>query len=376
MNFVNLFSSRTCKDYFAQIHELIRQGNHVELLASISDKQLLQSTDLQLTLLQDLELIIQRGVVELFHELLKHYRHLVRHRNEELDASLTDHVAVAVIREMKLSSFWSSTIKNLLNTPDIQFTTLVLLIDIEKARFQSQNNESFDRDVAICHSNIVQSLDQALGKLGTDTIDGIDNTGIYTFLDRTSYYQSLLKRYLIPDEFDDLYVFLCRYAHPLEALFKFLETIGYDYQTLLDLLLTPDDQQSGGMLAAVMAILRSFTEQKSNQHDLTERWKQEMAAEDEMERKEAVLQDFSEDLLANAGIRPNGDDDFHINNNESSLSTRANLLNVEFCISQLVCRIRRLHDKGLFPYNPRALLVVLDRTRDILIPVIAARQAQ
>ncbi|KAF9361221.1 hypothetical protein BGX26_005045 [Mortierella sp. AD094] len=190
---------------------------------------------------------------------------------------------------------------------------------------------------------------------------------------RSNYYQFISEALLIPDEFDDMYNHLFRHVHPLEALFKFLESIGYDYQTLLDLLLTLDDQQTGGMLATMMTILRNFIESESDQHKLTERWKRVMAEADE-EEKEVVgdLSDNRHKGHGNADLLSNDDKNFH-SNHESSLDRRAILFGVEFSISQLVHHIQRLHEKRLFPYNPRALLVVLDRTQHILLSVISSK---
>ncbi|KAF9904826.1 hypothetical protein BX616_001166 [Lobosporangium transversale] len=147
----------------------------------------------------------------------------------------------------------------------------------------------------------------------------------------------------------ELYIHLHRHVHPLEALFLFLETIGYDHQTLLDLLLTLDDQRTGGMLSAMMMVLRTFTEHESDQKTLIARWHHQIILEEE---SKIIYED---------------DDD----NNEQISPTRTQLCNMELCLSQLVDQIRKLNDKNLFPYNPRALLVVLDHSRDILSSVIA-----
>ncbi|KAF9993235.1 hypothetical protein BGZ80_004760 [Entomortierella chlamydospora] len=411
---------------------------------------------------------------------------------------------------------------------DTKFSILVLLVDIEKARFLSQNNESFDRLVAICHSHTVDSINQTacfketiriakldtkiylnlqviaalspvtlrvmlalssidpqleqfssgatgfifaenpaysgidkelqplvsnpeairqLGRvyltaalsildtltlmardtklgnqpgynnrrsenlaqmrsfmlatlgfvrswIGPDTLEvilkiyGEDDAGVswllmtmsqieHRFRDmRSKYYQFISEALLILDEFDDMHNHLFEHVHPLEALFKFLESIGYDYQTLLDLILTLDNQQTGGMLAAMMMILRNFIENESDQRKLTERWKRVMAGADEM------MRDFSDDLYkdhigavaaaAAADLQSNNDDKNLPNNHEGSLlERRAILFGVEFGISQLAHHIRRLHERHLFPYNPRALLVVLDRTQHILLSVIS-----
>ncbi|KAF9162937.1 hypothetical protein BGX20_001524 [Mortierella sp. AD010] len=470
----------------------------------------------------------------------------LRNLNEKQDIRSRNHAAITVMEEMASPAFWTTALESLLSMADTKFSTLVLLVDIEKARFLSQNNESFGRFIAICHSYTVDSINQllaapqygphALRKLfellsltlkstydegqdldrilqlnlqvvtalspvtlrvmlalnsidpqlerfssgstgfifaenpaysgidkelqplvsnpeairqlghvfltavlsildtltlmardtklrnqpgynnrrsenlaqmrsfmlatlgfvrswiGPDTLEvilkiyGEDDAGVswllmtmsqieHRFRDmRSKYHQFISEALLDPDEFNDIHNHLFEHVHPLEALFKFLESIGYDYQTLLDLLLTLDNQQTGGMLAAMMTILRNFIENESDQRKLTERWKRVMARADEM------MRDFSDDLYkghiraveAAADLQSNYDDKNLPNNHEGLLlERRAILFGVEFGISQLAYHIRHLHEKHLFPYNPRALLVVLDRTQHILLSVIS-----
>ncbi|KAF8960388.1 hypothetical protein BGZ46_001577 [Entomortierella lignicola] len=197
---------------------------------------------------------------------------------------------------------------------------------------------------------------------------------------QSNHYQFLSsKDLLIQDEFNDLYIHLHRYAYPMDALFKFLEIIGFDYQTLLDLLLTLDDQQTGGMLAALMAILRNFTERESDQYNLSERWRRAMGGrvKDALEEKEE--EEEREEALSEKFYVPFDDDveplsiENKCGNDDGSSDTRLILLNVEFCFSKLAQHIRRLHEKDLFPYNPRALLVVLDRTQLVLLSIINSK---
>lgn len=154
--------------------------------------------------------------------------------------------------------------------------------------------------------------------------------------------------------------------HPLEALFSFLETIGFDYQTLLDLLLTLDDpHESGGMLAAVMAVLRSFTEDSSDQERVLRRWRQEILDDQQLQLR----------LMGQHASDSEGDTDI-IDDDNSQLQqpqpeTRFALLdNVHHCLDQLSHQIQRLYKNNLFPYNPRPLLHVLERTQDILSTVL------
>ncbi|KAF9122648.1 hypothetical protein BGW39_009608 [Mortierella sp. 14UC] len=134
------------------------------------------------------------------------------------------------------------------------------------------------------------------------------------------------------------------HVHPLEALFRFLETVGFDYQTVLDLLLTLDDHESGGMLAAVMAILRSFTEDISDQSRIVGRWRQEIQDQAQQQQQQEDEQEHEQRL--------------------------EQLNNVDDCLAQLSHQIRCLYKNNLFPYNPTPLLHVLDLTQDILSTVL------
>lgn len=137
-----------------------------------------------------------------------------------------------------------------------------------------------------------------------------------------------------------IYVHLHRHVHPVEALFTFLESIGYDPQTLLDLLLTLDDHR-GGMLGALMAILRKLTEDPVDRRRLTTRW------QETFERANAEEDDDDDD-----------DDDEE--------EERYSLAYIEACLGQLATQIRALDQKSLFPYNPKPLLLVLHRTQELL----------
>lgn len=165
---------------------------------------------------------------------------------------------------------------------------------------------------------------------------------------------------------DKIHTLLEHHLHPLEALFSFLETIGFDYQTLLDLLLTLDDpHESGGMLAAIMAILRSFTEDSSDQERVLCRWRQEILDDQQVQLRH--LEQHASDSESDTDI---------INYDESQLQQprperRLALLdNVHHCLDQLSHQIRRLYKNNLFPYNPRPLLHVLELTQDILSTVL------
>ncbi|KAF8941841.1 hypothetical protein BGZ47_007138 [Haplosporangium gracile] len=158
-------------------------------------------------------------------------------------------------------------------------------------------------------------------------------------------------------ELDKICNLLENHVHPLEALFSFLETIGFDYQTLLDLLLTLDDpHESGGMLAAVMAILRLFTEDSSDQERVLRRWRKEILDNQQLQLRQ--LEQHASNSECDADI---DDDKSH------QLQSRLELLdNVHHCLDQLSHQIQRLHMNSLFPYNPRPLLHVLEHTQDIL----------
>ncbi|KAF9903399.1 hypothetical protein EC991_003854 [Linnemannia zychae] len=142
------------------------------------------------------------------------------------------------------------------------------------------------------------------------------------------------------------------YFHPLEALFRFLETVGFDYQTVLDLLLTLDDHESGGMLAAVMVILRSFTEDTHDQNRIIERWRQEIQEQAQQQEQEQELEEEQEQ------------------EQEQEQQRLEMLSNVNDCLNQLSHQIQRLYKNNLFPYNPTPLLLVLERTQDVLSTVL------
>lgn len=153
------------------------------------------------------------------------------------------------------------------------------------------------------------------------------------------------------------------HVHPLEALFYFLETIGFDYQTLLDLLLTLDDpNESGGMLAAVMAILRSFTEDASDQARVLRRWRQEILDDQQLQ-----LQQLQQSHGSDGEDSDTNSDYNEIQQQQPRLEI---LSNVYDCLDQLSHQIQRLYKNNLFPYNPRPLLHVLELTKDILSTVL------
>lgn len=139
-----------------------------------------------------------------------------------------------------------------------------------------------------------------------------------------------------------IYAHLHRHVHPVEALFTFLGSIGYDPQTVLDLLLTLDDH-TGGMLGALMAILRKLTEDPVDQQRLKTRWQ-------ELKRRHADEEDGDTD-----------DDD-----DEEEEKEGYSLPYIEACLGQLASQIRALDQKSLFPYNPKPLLLVLHRTQELL----------
>ncbi|KAG0030764.1 hypothetical protein BGZ82_007294 [Podila clonocystis] len=137
-----------------------------------------------------------------------------------------------------------------------------------------------------------------------------------------------------------IYTHLHHHVHPAEALFTFLGSIGYDPQTLLDLLMTLDGH-SGGMLGAMMAILRKLTEDPVDQQRLTTRWQEALE-------------------------RAHYNEDDHDDDEEDEEEGGYLLSQVEACLGQLASQIRALDQKGLFPYNPKPLLLVLHRTQELL----------
>lgn len=141
-----------------------------------------------------------------------------------------------------------------------------------------------------------------------------------------------------------IYTHLHRHVHPAEALFTFLESIGYDPHTLLDLLMTLDGH-SGGMLGALMAILRKLTEDPVDQQMLKARW---------------------QEALERIHYNEENDDDDEEDDDEEE-EGEYSLSHVETCFGQLASQIRALDQKGLFPYSPKPLLLVLYRTQELLV---------
>ncbi|KAF9573319.1 hypothetical protein EC968_008773 [Mortierella alpina] len=183
---------------------------------------------------------------------------------------------------------------------------------------------------------------------------GEDDAGICWLLKAMSTVQHQLEELLTvlaPNPLvDGLYEHLFEFVHPLEALFLFLESIGYDDQTLIDMLITIDDHDTGGMLAAMMAILRSLTEQGPDQlQRLVQRWRRELE-------------------LEMAQGNGNGQDD---EDGSESLTRMSLLCHTQRCLAHLASQIRLLDKRGLFPYNPRTLLIVLDRTQAVLSSIIS-----
>ncbi|KAF9962906.1 hypothetical protein BGZ70_007804 [Mortierella alpina] len=187
---------------------------------------------------------------------------------------------------------------------------------------------------------------------------GEDDAGIGWLLKAMSTIQHRLEELaavLSPNSLvDELYDHLFTYVHPLDALFLFLESIGYDDQTLIDMLITIDDHDTGGMLAALMAILRSLTEQRPDQlQRLVQRWRREL--EQAMALDDGGIDDDSDDDADPAG----------------SPARMALLCHSQRCLVQLASQIQLLDKRGLFPYNPRTLVIVLARTQDVLSSIIS-----
>lgn len=188
---------------------------------------------------------------------------------------------------------------------------------------------------------------------------GEDDAGICWLLKAMSSIQRQLEELsttLSPNPLlDELLGHLYTFVHPLEALFLFLESIGYDDQTLIDMLITIDDHDTGGLLAAIMAILRSFTEQAPDRlQRLVQRWHQELELEQEKADNNGRIDDGQED-----------------DGNDSGSGTRLLLLgHTQRCLAQLASQIKLLDKRGLFPYNPRTLMVVLGRTQEVLSSVL------
>ncbi|KAF9960726.1 hypothetical protein BGZ72_006068 [Mortierella alpina] len=470
----------------------------------------------------------KRAILELFHKLLKDQRHLlVKAAIDRADDSRSKddddpHIASAIVGQLVSPLFWRGTIDDLLSNHQTQHATLVLLIDIEKARLNAEGSAEFEKDIVVCHKHILDSVEQLFGgsklqsfcimklyeffhlllkprseqsmaglpkehvdrkaplelairimsalspltlqalrtllendpdldrllttgttfilpsspvfgdvnedlqsllsnpeairQLGrvfltggqailngllqtcrdphpnliTHTggpllaldshmtellqyalqfvrtwigprslqlllrVYGEDDAGICWLLKAMSSIQQLLEELFIVTSpnllVEELYDHLFTFAYPLEALFLFLESIGYDEQTLIDMLITIDDHDTGGMLAAMMTILRSLTEQGPDQlQRLVQRWRRELEQETAHDRR---------------GMDGENGNDF---GSPAKLSV---LCHSQRCFARLASQIQVLDKRGLFPYNPRSLMTVLGRTEDVLSSVI------
>ncbi|KAF8952813.1 hypothetical protein BGZ52_003703 [Haplosporangium bisporale] len=388
--------------------------------------------------------MVKRAILELYHGLLKDHRQLLEDAEVESDL---DHPAASVLEHLSTLDLWSLA-PNLLKEP-LQHATLVLLIDIEKARTRLDTTVSgMTRSVHLCHDAILGCLPQAwttttnfirseciwddtpscvtsilsstgnicqLGKVlmssivaiqdividelssspssfvetyeqlieaipaldtflhewvGPQTLQlvfqicGEDDTNVAWFLKTSVEIQQRLEAWMAFEQqrctvarvqattttstllslenfVRRIHVHLHRHVHPVEALFTFLESIGYDSQTLLDLLLTLDDH-TGGMLGALMAILRKLTEDPVDWQRLTTRW---------------------QETLERGNVEEDDDDD---DDDDDKEEEGYSLPYIEACLNQLATQIRALDQKSLFPYNPKPLLLVLHRTQELL----------
>ncbi|KAF9926086.1 hypothetical protein BGZ65_007427 [Modicella reniformis] len=103
----------------------------------------------------------QRAILELFHGLFKHHRHLVRsQRNNRDKLPLEGHVACLVISGLTQPSTWESIFGYLIKAIETQHATLTLLIDIEKAWPICLYNEMLRNDVILCYEKMTESIDQ------------------------------------------------------------------------------------------------------------------------------------------------------------------------------------------------------------------------
>lgn len=100
--------------------------------------------------------MVKRAILELYHQLLKDHRQLLE--DAEVDSDL-DHPAGSVLKLLSTPDLWSLA-PNLLKEP-LQHATLVLMIDIEKARTRLDTTVSeMMRSVHLCHDAILGCMPQ------------------------------------------------------------------------------------------------------------------------------------------------------------------------------------------------------------------------
>ena len=100
--------------------------------------------------------MVKRAILELYHELLKDHRQLLE--DAEVDSDM-DHPAGSVLEHLSSPDLWTLA-PNLLKEPLLQHATLVLLIDIEKARTRLDTRSGITRSVHICHDAILGCMPQ------------------------------------------------------------------------------------------------------------------------------------------------------------------------------------------------------------------------
>jgi hypothetical protein len=103
----------------------------------------------------------QRAILELFHKLLKHHRHLVRNQHK---TSYENHVAWIVMDELSLPRVWEGVFGYLIRATETQHATLTLLIDTQKAWSVTQHIEIPVHSAGHCHGKIMESVQQVLSK--------------------------------------------------------------------------------------------------------------------------------------------------------------------------------------------------------------------
>ncbi|KAF9976067.1 hypothetical protein BGZ73_009165 [Actinomortierella ambigua] len=153
----------------------------------------------------------------------------------------------------------------------------------------------------------------------------------------------------------------------LDGYFFFLQTIGHDPQTVVDMLLSMDHQELGGFLAVTVSLIRyylsssspsSSPEDLSNRERLLDRWNRMT-----VDAKLRLRGVHDEDAMAEsegADIEEEKDDE------EDECDWTTTLARSHFCLHEVLTKLQALGRQGLLPFNPQVLICILDEFTDLI----------
>ncbi|KAG0251720.1 hypothetical protein DFQ27_008584 [Actinomortierella ambigua] len=195
--------------------------------------------------------------------------------------------------------------------------------------------------------------------------------------------------------------------HSLDGFFFFLQTIGHDPQTVVDLLLSVDHQELGGFLAVTVSLLRHYTslspspslKDLSNRERLLDRWQRMTLGtkpwlydghdeEDEEAYHEKEYVNNKDGIKSRIGhptgattaaarqlpmvgdqdLEPHGadaeaEDEGEGEDDHSMMTT---LARAHFCLHEVLTKLQALARQDLLPFNPRTLICVLKEFTDMM----------